>query len=333
MNDRPHDPLDPDAIGLAVDAAELHEMDADDAVPPGLADVIRRAAEAMPDLGTREEAELAEALDALPDADESGTFGGLEDFIVAARGNADALTEERAREPLPAMPPMASRRRAWPIAMLFAAAAVLVLVPALWSELAGTRIDAAPTTDTSGEAALQSLEEDDARTPFVEREPPRRPTPARDPDPDPDPEPGPDPGPEPEEEIELLPDPPRKPPRADRLHTLDAEARAAWTIGDLGLAEDKFRQLVRIGKRGRAVDLAYGDLFSIARQRSDEPGLRRYWKQYAAKFPRGRFIDDARAGLCRTAPRSDARSCWRSYLADRPHGTYRRDAEAAIGKP
>jgi hypothetical protein len=328
MNDRPHDPLDPDAIGLAVDAAELHEIDAGDAVPPGLADVIRRAAAAMPDLGTREEAELAEALDAMPDAGESGTFGGLADFIEAARGNADALAEARAQQPLPAMPPMASRRRAWPIAMLFAAAAVLVLVPMLWSQLAGTRIDAAPPTDTSGEAALQSLEEDEARTPFVDREPPRRAPPK----PEPESEPESEPEPESESEPEIRA-PARKPPRPDRLHTLDAEARAAWTLGDLGLAEDKFRQLVRIGKRGRAVDLAYGDLFSIARQRSDEPGLRRYWKQYAAKFPRGRFIDDARAGLCRTAPRSEARSCWRAYLADRPHGTYRRDAEAAIAKP
>ena len=232
------------------------------------------------------------------------------------------------------MPPMASRRRAWPVAMLIAAAAVLVLVPVLWAGLSSTRIDAAPPTDTSGEAALQSLEDASARTPFVERKPPRRLPPESESESESEPESESEAESEPESESEPhRPAPPRKPSRPDRLHTLDAEARAAWSVGDLGLAEDKFRQLVRIGKRSRAVDLAYGDLFSIARQRSDEPGLRRYWKQYAAKFPRGRFIDDARAGLCRTAPRAEARSCWRSYLADRPRGTYRRDAEAAIGKP
>src|SRR5690606_4753335 len=110
-------------------------------------------------------------------------------------------------------------------------------------------------------------------------------------------------------------------------------ARAAWKVGDLGLAEDKFQQLVRIGRRGKAVDLAYGDLFSIARQRNDRPGLRRYWKQYVSKFPRGRWIDDARAGLCRTAAAGEAQACWRAYLADRPRGTYRADAEAALREP
>jgi hypothetical protein len=151
----------------------------------------------------------------------------------------------------------------------------------------------------------------------------------------------PDVEPEPQPETKTDEVPPRSEPTervgtapptnmADRLADLDARARAAWKSGDLATAQQTFGKLVRIGGRRDIVELAFGDLFSVARQRGDATSLRRYWRAYAARFPDGHYTDDARAGLCRTSSGDRKLRCWRDYLRDRPAGTYRRDAEAAI---
>jgi hypothetical protein len=117
------------------------------------------------------------------------------------------------------------------------------------------------------------------------------------------------------------------PSLAERIAVIDAEAHAAWKARDFALAEQRFEALIELAGGSRLADLAYGDLFTLARrsgERSREPAL---WKRYLARFPDGRFADDARAGLCRRAA-TDARAvCWRDYLDDFPGGSYRAQAQ------
>lgn len=122
-----------------------------------------------------------------------------------------------------------------------------------------------------------------------------------------------------------------RPSVGERLEAIDARGRAAWKRGDLAAAEAAFTELVRIGGRRPIVDIAYGDLFELARQRRDPASEARLWRTYLKRFPNGRYADEARAGACRRAQGEAARACWRSYLADRPHGTYRDRARAALG--
>jgi hypothetical protein len=105
------------------------------------------------------------------------------------------------------------------------------------------------------------------------------------------------------------------------------EAHALWRAGDLKAAEQRFESIVAKGRRGVLIELAWADLFSIARQRGDDDRRVARWRSYLRAFPRGRFADDARAGLCRTG---GGAKCWRAYLDDLPRGSYRHEAEAAI---
>ena len=117
---------------------------------------------------------------------------------------------------------------------------------------------------------------------------------------------------------------------AERLAALDAEAHAAWKAGDLARARANFETIVAIGGRHRLADLAYGDLFTLARTAGDERREAQLWKAYLRRFPRGRFADDARAGLCRRASSTEQARCWARYLRDMPGGTYRGQAEQAL---
>lgn len=124
---------------------------------------------------------------------------------------------------------------------------------------------------------------------------------------------------------------PREPSLTERLAALDGEAHAAWKSGDFALAEQKFEALIALaGTTSRLADLAYGDLFTLARRRGDSKAEVALWKRYLAKFDRGRFADDARAGLCRKSA-TDKAACWRDYLADFPEGSYRAQAEREAG--
>ena len=114
------------------------------------------------------------------------------------------------------------------------------------------------------------------------------------------------------------------------LEELDAMAHAAWRAGDLTEAERLFRRLAKRAGTGRLGDLAYGDLFTLARQRK-EPGTEaKLWREYLRRFPEGRFADDARAGLCRRAAGEAQVACWERYLADEPHGAHRAQARRAL---
>jgi len=132
--------------------------------------------------------------------------------------------------------------------------------------------------------------------------------------------------------VPVLPSTPRKPSvsTTDRLIALDRDARTAWKRGDLQAAEAGLAAIVQRGGRRSLVDLAYGDLFEIARQRRDRAREAQLWQQYLRRFPDGRFADEARAGLCRRATGAQASACWQRYLDERPHGTYRDHARAAL---
>lgn len=120
--------------------------------------------------------------------------------------------------------------------------------------------------------------------------------------------------------------------KAERLRRLDAEAEALWQAGDLAGAEARYREIVALAPGARAADLAYGDLFSLARQRSGADEEAALWRAYLEMFPRGRYADDARAGLCRRAEGEARASCWRAYLADFPGGVHRRQAERVLSE-
>jgi len=113
----------------------------------------------------------------------------------------------------------------------------------------------------------------------------------------------------------------------DELRRLASEAHALWKKGDLRGAEQRFESITKKGGRNVQVELAWADLFSLARQSGNASRRVTRWKAYLAAFPRGRFADDARAGLCRA--NKDAK-CWTAYLRDLPKGSYRAEAEAAL---
>jgi hypothetical protein len=119
--------------------------------------------------------------------------------------------------------------------------------------------------------------------------------------------------------------------KRDRIAQLDAEAQARWAEGDLGGAEQRFRELIELAGPSRYADLAYGDLFTLARQRADQAAERSLWQEYLEQFPTGRFADDARAGLCRRAAEAEREDCWRAYLDDFPRGVHTRTAERILG--
>ncbi|MEM7153777.1 MAG: hypothetical protein AAF799_13095 [Myxococcota bacterium] len=123
-------------------------------------------------------------------------------------------------------------------------------------------------------------------------------------------------------------------PRASTrtLEELDAMAHAAWRAGDLSKAERLFRILTKRAGKGRLGDLAYGDLFTLARQRKARGTETALWREYLERFPHGRFADDARAGLCRRASGDAQRQCWQRYLETMPDGTHRARAKAALDR-
>src|SRR5690606_2792537 len=110
------------------------------------------------------------------------------------------------------------------------------------------------------------------------------------------------------------------------------EAEARWQAGDLAGAEALYREIIAVGRGGRAADLAYGDLFSLVRQRHGGEAEVALWREYLQVFPRGRYADDARAGLCRRADAGARADCWRRYLEDLPQGVRRRQAARALGE-
>ena len=116
-----------------------------------------------------------------------------------------------------------------------------------------------------------------------------------------------------------------------RLTRLGGEAESAWQSGDYASAERLHREIIALAPGSRAADLSFGDLFTLARQRSGPAQEQELWREYLAAFPRGRYADDARAGLCRRAASDERDACWQQYLTDFPAGVHRPQAERALG--
>lgn len=229
-------------------------------------------------------------------------------------------------------PPRA--RRVW--ALVLAAAAVLVVVGA--SVLQGGRLRFEADEGARNEAALigpaPSSEASEAASRAREADAPDaavlpEPAPAIEQGPAIEPEPTPTAEPTP---IDTAEPRARTPKRAEpTLEELDAAAHAAWRAGDLPEAERLFRRLAKRAGKDRLGDLAYGDLFTLARQTSAPTKEAALWREYLARFPKGRFADDARAGLCRRASGAAQVECWQQYLDDMPSGAHRSQAERAVG--
>ncbi|HWB74548.1 MAG TPA: hypothetical protein VG755_06325, partial [Nannocystaceae bacterium] len=134
----------------------------------------------------------------------------------------------------------------------------------------------------------------------------------------------------------IAPAPLEEPPRVkrsnieERLRALADEAEAALGRGELQRADELLAKLVAIGGRHRLVELAYGDRFTIAHRRGIIGEQTKLWRAYLQRFPRGRFADDARAGLCRHAQPDARASCWQRYLDEFPSGAYQAAARRGL---
>lgn len=111
---------------------------------------------------------------------------------------------------------------------------------------------------------------------------------------------------------------------------LEAKAQAQWAAGELEQAQASYREIIALAGRRREADLAYGDLFTLARQRGNPAVELALWREYLDVLPNGRFADDARAGLCRRASANDRDGCWREYLVDFPKGVHTGVAARAL---
>jgi len=269
----------------------------------------------------------------------------LRALAAELRGEIDAELAALRRRGIPPVPvPSASpvtnlaSRRLWLWGTLAAAAAVLLAVasPMLATRLAASQGDPnqASFRERSAEGSQASEREQPTPTPSSRRTfaPALEPT-----------------TPEPTTPEPVTPDiadttaeapvsKTRKPRPAaaslgEQLRDLDAEAEAAWQAGDYAGAEARFRQIVALSPGSRAADLSYGDLFTLARQRSGPEQEKALWREYLAAFPRGRYADDARAGLCRRGEPDERPACWQQYLTDFPAGVHRSQASRALDEP
>ncbi|MCH9681686.1 MAG: hypothetical protein K0V04_09655 [Deltaproteobacteria bacterium] len=311
---------DPGCPDLAAVMARAHELDPQ-RVP---ADVVAEVSQWAPVVSiqqghrrrrTRDDVELLAVIE--------GVRAHVEQD-VAARMGTPPLETAAPTEPPPS-------RRVW-VAVLAVAAVLLLIGAGVFQGIRGqldrarasrneaSLVGPAPSSEPSHEVVP-------ARRPEVE---PEAPTPELAPEPEVAPPLEAEPEPEPElTPVRTRPDR-RTPPMS--LDELDAAAHAAWKAGDLVKAERLFRQLAKRGGSGRLGDLAYGDLFTLARQRGAPAKEAALWREYLRRFPRGRFADDARAGLCRRATGDAQRTCWQRYLDDMPEGSHRAQAKRAQSK-
>lgn len=109
--------------------------------------------------------------------------------------------------------------------------------------------------------------------------------------------------------------------RDERIAALDAQARRAWKEGDRGTAQRRFRTIVKIGGRRKAVEIAFAELFSLVRQQGKQPVAD--WKAYLRRFPQGRYAADAHAGLCSAIAAAERDACWERYRQRFPGGKHR----------
>lgn len=356
---------DPRDLDPFLDAAVAEAERATSRPPPSFAAVLARAHRLAPDAVPPPTA--APTLTALPSRhvlndmsedtfNNSPHAGALAPFLAAARALADDDIAARMRLPLPPLP----RPRRLPFA-LAAAAAVLLLALGVGA----LRGIADPTLNALANAQADATVRDQPREHRPEPRTPDPLPPARKPaappindmslktpllieEPAPSSmlvEPALDP-PLPIDPPQILeispPDPPpvdptlapRSRPRpadpvALELARLDDEAEELLLAGALDLADARYQQMIALGGRRRAVEHAYADRWLLARRAGDDAHHHQLLRDYLFKFPRGRFADEATAGLCRAAAAADRPACWRDYLVQFSGGAYRREAGEA----
>ncbi len=120
-------------------------------------------------------------------------------------------------------------------------------------------------------------------------------------------------------------------PTEDPLAALDREAQLRWQQGKLREAADMFSEIVQRAPGSRAAEAAYGDLFALEHRLGGDAVT--LWRAYLRQFPRGRYADDARAGVCRREPEAARGPCWTDYLTAHPDGAHRREAEQVMQAP
>lgn len=308
------EPFDPalDAYRASIDA----ELDQPGGPQPDLAAMLTRARQLGSTMAADPEPE------ALGIDEDPGASAALAQFV-------DAYRQQRDHEVDAAAPPRPSQRRLSRVTVvigLLAAAAI-----AFWAlgSLQGSLVGSAPD-EPMGQQAVDAAASGGQGGFAASRQPEPTPQPAVR-VPNRTVEDGASELPEPEPEPELEPEPPAveptptRPSKAapsvdQRIESLDEDARRAWRRGDLAKAERKFRALIDIGKRRRAAEIAYGDLFAVVKQRGHS--LVPVWKAYLRRFPKGRFAEDASAGLCGAAKGEARATCWDQYREKFPGGRH-----------
>jgi hypothetical protein len=309
---------------------------------PDFLDVVERAhaldpavvTEAMLEQADALAAEEAEPLERGPAREEAAVDAWLHDVRAAV----ERRVEERREQELPRMPEARTRRGVWWIAGAAVAAAALLVLG-----LGRVVVDVGEPEEPPGQA-LHMNEGPGAGTGAVEAVEMRsheaggsRRT-ADGEAVEPAPEPAVEPEPEPEAtEPEAAEREAKAPASAsrkdrDRFAALAEAAQAHWRAGRREEAQRLLAEIVAEAGRSRAAELAYADLFTLASQAGDPAAQRRWWASYLRRFPRGRFADDARAGLCRGGRASERAACWQAYLDDFPRGSFRGEARAARGE-
>ncbi len=304
-----------DRVDLGDFAAALHdelELELREDPPVhDLADVLARARAIDEDAIPHG---LRNAVAVEPDLDEDRIDDGLAPFAAALRHEVETSVGQRQLAPIPAR-----RRRIGPVTAMLAVAAAVVLAVVGLAQLGPQTAERDDADRPLVEAGAQ--ENTDASQPYTSVEPapherPQRPRVELPPVPTPEPPP-------PAEAAAAKPAPKRHAPTLDEL---DADANARWTAGDLDGAEALLRRIIARSGRSARAELAYGDLFAIARQRGGAAAQAKVWREYLQRFPRGRYADDAQGGLCRLAAEPDRATCWRDYLASHGRGAHAREA-------
>lgn len=311
---------------------------------PDFADVVRRAHEmdpgAIPAEAREEAHELAPVVPLRSAADRDDAR--LDAFLTDVRAGLDRTAEQRRMRPIPQLPEHESSRSpsrpivAWLGAAL--AAAAVVAITAIGAPRLLRQMRPSATAATAERVRADTADPREAVTaggqPGTTHEPVAPEQPGSEDGPPPPSEPVPEATKDPGTNVQK-----RRakrgaaPSTTESLEALDARAQALWRAGDLAGAENLFREILRRGGNTRFAELAYGDLFAIVDQRGSTPSRTRLWKNYLRRFPRGRFADDARAGLCRQRAPEDRGACWRDYLEHHPRGSYRREASLATEQP